>query len=86
VDEGVGYEIHSVSGGADETDVADVVEGDEFREINRLMHKMNRDKLDTPELSVDTTDEFIHRRPEILILLHISPRRHSNLDQHHLTS
>jgi hypothetical protein len=78
------YEIHSVSGGANETDVADVVEGNEFGKVNRLMHKMNRDKLDAAELSVDTTNEFIYRCPEILVLLHISPRRHGNLNQHHL--
>jgi hypothetical protein len=78
------YEVHSISSTADKTDIADVIQGNKFGEINRLMHIMNRDKLDAPELSVDPPDEFIYRCTEILVLFHISPRRHCNLNQNHL--
>ena len=42
---------------------------------------MYRHKLDSPKATVDTSDELIHRRAQVLVLLDILTRRHSKLDK-----
>src|SRR5271170_6202920 len=79
------HEIHSVTGGTDETDIADAVEGDEFGKVDGLMHKVNWHEFDTAELAVDPSHEFIDCSPKVLVLFHIASGRNCHLNQDHLS-
>ena len=43
------------------------------------MHKMYRHKLDSPKATVNTPDELVHCRAQVLILLDVLTRRYSKL-------
>ena len=46
---------------------------------------MDRHKLDRAKASVDTTDEFVDRRAQILILLDVLARWHGELHEYDLS-
>lgn len=43
------------------------------------MHEVNWHKFDSAEATVDPPDEFIHRSPQVLVLLDILPRWNGEL-------
>jgi hypothetical protein len=55
------------------------VQRTEFVELQALVHEMYWHKLDSPKATVDTPDELVHRRAQVLILLDILTRRHGKL-------
>jgi hypothetical protein len=80
------YQVHSISSGGDETNIADGVQGNKLDEINRLMHIMNGHELDTSELPVDTSYEFIDSRTQILVFFDIASGGNGDLYKDHLPS
>jgi len=79
------YEIHSVTGGTDETDIADAVECDEFGKVDGLMHKVNWHEFDTAVLAVDASHEFIDCSTKILVFFHVTTGWNCYLNQDHLS-
>lgn len=49
------------------------------------MHKVNRHKLDSAETAIDTTNEFVDCCAQILVLLDILSRGHSELHKDNLS-
>jgi hypothetical protein len=48
------------------------------------MHIMNWHELNTAELTVYTSHEFVHRRPEILVFFYVASRGDRDLDKNDL--
>ena len=78
------YEVHSIPGGGDKADVTDGVEGTKFIKCQALVHKMDGHKLHSPKTAVDTSNQFIHCRSQVLILLDVLAGRNGQLHQHDL--
>ena len=78
------YQVHSISSTAYKTHVTDIVKGYKLDKVHRLMHIMNRHEFYAPELTVNTTNEFIHCCAEILVLLNIATRWNCDLNQDYL--
>lgn len=76
----VGYEVHAVAGGRDETGVGDGVEGGEFFEGHRLMEEVDGHEFDGTKTTVNTADEFVDDGTEILVFFDVLTRGDSNLD------
>lgn len=78
------HQVHTVSCTADQADVADRVQGAKFIEWQALVHEVNRHEVHRSEPAVNTADEFVNNRSQILVLFNILPRRHSELSQNNL--
>lgn len=78
------YEIHSIPGGGDKTDITDGVEGTKFVKRQTFMHEMNRHKLHCPETAIDSSNQFVYGRSQVLIFLDVLTGRNGKLYQYDL--
>ena len=83
-EEMVPYEIHSISGGGDKADVTDGVEGTKFVKCQALVHEMDRHKLHRPKAAINSPNQFVYRRTQVLILFDVLTGRNGELNQYHL--
>lgn len=47
---------------------------------------MNRHEIHRAESAIDSTNELVHRRPQVLVLLHVLPRGDCQLRKNNLTN
>jgi hypothetical protein len=78
------YEIHSIPGGGDKADVTDGVEGTKFVKRQALVHEMDRHKLHRPKAAIDSSNQFVYRRTQVLIFLDVLTGRNGELNQYDL--
>lgn len=72
-------QVHAVARAGHQANVTECVQRTEFVKLQALVHEMDRHKLDSPKAAVDTPDELVHRRAQVLVLLDILTRRHGKL-------
>jgi hypothetical protein len=81
----VTHQVHAVAGTGHQADIANRVQRAQFIKCQALMHKVNRHKLDSAETAIDTTNEFVDCCAQILVLLDILSRGHSELHKDNLS-
>ena len=79
-----GDEVHAVAERGDEHDVGAEVERAELIEGHRLVEVVDRNVLESAEAAVDARDETVDVRAELLVAVHLSARRHCDLQEDEL--
>jgi hypothetical protein len=80
------YQVHSIPRGGDQAGIGNGVHGSKLLERHRLVHEVNRHELDRSESTVDSTDELVNGRAQVLVLLNVLTRGNSELDEDDLHS
>lgn len=80
----VGDQVHTVTGGGDQTNVTYGVQGDQLFEGDGLVHEMDGDELHGTELAVDSADQLVDHRPQVLVLFHVPTTGHCDLHEDNL--
>lgn len=75
------YQVHAVPRTCYQADVAHSIESDQFGEGQTLVHEMNWHEFHGTEAAIDPPDELIDGGTKVLVLLYITTRRNSKLDE-----
>jgi hypothetical protein len=82
--QGSTYQVHAITCTGDQADVADCVQCTKLGEWERLVHEMDRHKVNCPESPVDPSNKLINRGAQVLVFFHILSGGNRELNQNNL--
>lgn len=65
------YQVHSIPRAGHQTDVTYGIQSAQFVESQTLVHEVYRHELDRAKPTVDASNKFVYRCPQVLVILNI---------------
>lgn len=67
------HQVHTIPSAANQANIADGVKSTELIKCQTLVHEVDRHEFDGSETPIDTSNQLVNGRPQILVLFDVLP-------------